>query len=334
MSDKLYEQLGSILDGTGRYKLLDPHRKAVLALPANAFKLWMAYWMFESDDREAYPKRETLEKAMGMSKPTLLKARQYLIETGWLVKVDGSAGSRYTKPSTGSWNIGIYRVDDPSGKESLPLEPDAVKNVDHDAVKNSYRPQNLTGKECYPNVASAFAVASTGTTTVSSPATDTLATPHTPCVRESLAPPITSLREKEPAPSETKPEKQHPVSTPPITAPPPTLFNCPACDLTHCKGYYVAEHIEAEHPELGQQSFEIPCTVDGCYWRTWWNKISNNEAASAAELANHLEVQHNPDSPRFAPMDVCGNEGCYTVLPRSQMAEHRLTCKKATSEAA
>jgi len=209
MTDKLYEQLGSILDGTRRYKLLDPRRKAVLALPANAFKLWMAYWMFESDDREAYPKRETLEKATGMSKPTLLTARQYLIETGWLVKVDGSAGSRYTKPSTGSWNIGIYRVDDPSGKESLPLEPDAVKKFDHDAVKNSYRSKNFTGKESYPNVASAFAVASTGTTTVTSPATDTLATQHTPCMRESLAPPKNSLREEKPEqpPTGTKPEE-------------------------------------------------------------------------------------------------------------------------------
>ena len=303
----------------------------VRTIPNAAFKVWMAYWMHESDGQEAYPEMETLVLETGISESTIRRARAELVETDWLIRLEGSAGSRYTKASSGSWNIGVYRVNDPTSvKMNDPsvkmteLEGESVKMTDH---ANFTLVSILT-----PNVASTGTSAFTGTTTVPSTAAPTLATPHTPCEREGLAPPKNSLREERPAPSEARPEEQQPVSTPPITTPPPTQaeakFQCPACDLTHRKGYHVAEHIEKEHPELGEQSFKIPCPVDGCIWRTWWNKVNDNEAAEAAKLADHLDVQHNPDSPRFAPMDACGAEGCYTVLPRSEMAEHRLQCKK------
>lgn len=317
MSDKVLEQVAAVLSGK-RVKFLDPTRKAVLALPNAAFKVWMAYWMHESDGQEAYPEMDTLVRVTGMGENTIRRARKYLLDTGWLIQLDGSAGSRYARATNGAWNIMVFRVNDPTSK----LEPSTQEMTGQNLTVPKNTPSFLE-----PNVASAFAVASTGTTTVSSPATDTLATPHTPCVRESLAPPITSLREKKPAPSETRHENQQPVKTPPITAPPPTLFNCPACDLTQRKGYQVAEHIETEHPELGQQSFEISCTVDGCYWSTWWNKVQDNKAARDADLLNHLEVQHNPGSPRYDPWETCSE--CSTVLPRRKMLTHQCSKSKA-----
>lgn len=219
MTDKVLEQVEAVLSGK-RVKFLDPTRKAVLALPNAAFKVWMAYWMHESDGQEAYPEMDTLVRVTGMGENTIRRARKYLLDTGWLIQLDGSAGSRFARATNGAWNIMVYRVNDPTSK----LEPSTQEMTGQNLTVPKNTPSFLE-----PNVASAFAVASTGTTaftgTTSSSATDTLATPHTPCVHESLAPPITSLREKEPAPSEAKPERQQPVSTPPITALPPTRFD-------------------------------------------------------------------------------------------------------------
>src|ERR1035438_9108732 len=100
-----------MLSGEGRYKLLDPHRKAVLALPPTALKLWLTYWMFESDEQEAYPSLDTLEKVTGMGRQAIINARNYLLATGWLVKLTGTAADKYTKPTRGSHNTPIYRVD-------------------------------------------------------------------------------------------------------------------------------------------------------------------------------------------------------------------------------
>jgi hypothetical protein len=171
----------------------------------------MAYWMHESDGQEAYQEMDTLVLETGVSESTIRRARNYLVETAWLIRLEGSAGSRYTKASSGAWNIGVYRVNDPTSVKLTELEGESVKMTEGvgqndrvGGVGQIDNPVKLT-----PNVASTGTAAFTGTTTVSSPATDTLATPHTPCVRERLAPPITSLREEKPEhpPTGTKPEE-------------------------------------------------------------------------------------------------------------------------------
>jgi hypothetical protein len=170
MTDKLLDKIDSMLDGTGRYKLFDPRRKAVLALPANAFKLWMTYWAFESDDQEAYPCMETLMEAMQTSEPTILRARKYLIETGWLVKVAGSAAGRYSKPTNGAWNVAIYRVNDPTAKEMIPPAKDLTVGAKDlippakDSLLYGKQGKEMTEHILLPN--GAFALASTGTTTL------------------------------------------------------------------------------------------------------------------------------------------------------------------------
>lgn len=105
-----------------------------------------------------------------------------------------------------------------------------------------------------------------------------------------------------------------PPTPPPSSAPPHVRggndvvsvaeFQCPACDYGHRYGYSVAEHIEEKHPELGQQSFPVECPQ--CTWGKAWNKVDNNRARRDAELAEHLETQHNPKSPRYDPWGACG----------------------------
>lgn len=107
------------------YKLLDPNRKTVLRLPHLAFKLWHAYWMFESDDQEAYPSLEVLEEATGMDRKTIIKWRKWLVKHGWLLVCGGTAAERYSKATQGAHKVLIYRVDDPtkdasSGEFPLP----------------------------------------------------------------------------------------------------------------------------------------------------------------------------------------------------------------------
>lgn len=87
--------------------------------------------------------------------------------------------------------------------------------------------------------------------------------------------------------------------TPPTTPPPPARWNCRVCEFDHKHASGVAEHIEKKHPELGQQSFRIDCPK--CNWGMWWNKLDDNKAVKEAELLDHLEVEHNPTSPRYAP---------------------------------
>lgn len=117
-----------------RYKFLDPTRKAVLMLPPNALKLWLAYWMFESDDRKAYPTQDTIDRVTGMSTKTIIKARAYLLAEGWLKKCSGSAADYYTKATRGAHKVGVYRVADPTGGETPPRQVDKVEFLHHDIV--------------------------------------------------------------------------------------------------------------------------------------------------------------------------------------------------------
>lgn len=124
------------------YKLLDPNRKAILKLPSGAVHLWFTFFMYENDDQRAYPAMEELMEATGMSKPTIIKHREYLLATGWLVRCKGSAADYYSKATPGSHQVWVYRVDDPTkGKETLPLST---------ATRQGSR--KLTRKEVLPKV--------------------------------------------------------------------------------------------------------------------------------------------------------------------------------------
>jgi hypothetical protein len=106
-----------------RLKILDCNRKAILALPPNALKLWLTYYMNESEWQEAWPSQSTLRAITGMSKNTLIHWQRYLKAGGWLVETGAKASDRYACATPGSHNIPVVRVDDPTkGSKIEPLE--------------------------------------------------------------------------------------------------------------------------------------------------------------------------------------------------------------------
>jgi hypothetical protein len=127
--NKQLDQIDEMLSGRGRYKLLDPNRKTLLSLPPTALKLWLTYWMFESDEQEAYPSLDRLEQVTHMDRKTILKQREYLLETGWLVKLTGTAAERYSKPTRGANTVAVYRVDDPTKGGKIPPQEQRVENL-------------------------------------------------------------------------------------------------------------------------------------------------------------------------------------------------------------
>src|ERR1035441_1617690 len=160
LTDKVFENVEAILAGK-RMKFLDPNRKAVLALPLSPFKLWHTYWSFENDAQEAYPTMDTLTSTAKMSENTIIKARKYLLKTGWLIKLTGSAALRYAKPTNGAWKIDVYRVNDPTSKAEVdePYQPRNLRSTSESAVDPIYQPQKMNPPKSAPN----GAVASTGT---------------------------------------------------------------------------------------------------------------------------------------------------------------------------
>lgn len=111
--DKSLEQIESILDGTGRYKFLDCSRTDLYDLPAGAFKLWHVIYRMESPEQEAFPSLNTLIRESRMDRKTVIKWKKYLLDTGWLITLEGSAADHYSKPSQGSHRVPVIRVDDP-----------------------------------------------------------------------------------------------------------------------------------------------------------------------------------------------------------------------------
>jgi len=110
-----------------RLKILDGNRKGVLQLPSGAVHLWFAYYMCESEGREAYPSVRTLAKLTNLDPKTVNKWQRYLLENGWLVRVGGHASDRYTKATQGSHRTPILRVDDPTkGVGNIPTASEGV----------------------------------------------------------------------------------------------------------------------------------------------------------------------------------------------------------------
>src|ERR1035437_6648559 len=112
-SEKELLQIGEWLGGERRYKLLDCDRKDILRLPSGAVHVWLALWMHSSMDEEIYVSLTALENATGLDRKTIIKWRDWLLEKGWLLQLEGSAAERYSKPSPGSSQVLIYRVNDP-----------------------------------------------------------------------------------------------------------------------------------------------------------------------------------------------------------------------------
>jgi hypothetical protein len=226
MTDKVLETVEAVLAGK-RMKFLDPNRKALLKLPPPALNVWMAYWMFENDAQEAYPTMATLMDITDTSENTIRKWRDYMVKKGWMIKLTGSAALRYIKPTNGSWNISVYRVNDPTSKlEGSTAELDGSnREVPQEMTSHSLTGQDMTVPNAAPNGASTGTSAFTGTT----PVTDAASLAPTPTGEKNNA--LSSLRSEEPQ----KPEKQKPQ------------FKCPACECSFRKESGLLDHVETEH---------------------------------------------------------------------------------------
>jgi hypothetical protein len=117
MTDKQLAQIEEWLQGQKRYKLLDTERKDILKLKGAKLQVWLAQHMSESDDQESWLSLSTLQSLTGLSEPTVIGARQWLLANSWMRDTGGVAADKYTKPSRGSHKVRVLSVDAP--KESL-----------------------------------------------------------------------------------------------------------------------------------------------------------------------------------------------------------------------
>ena len=147
--DKSLEQIESILDGTGRFKLFDVDRLEILkALSGNEFKLWMLHWCYEQTKQESWLSLSTMMRLTNLSKNTVIDAHQRTEETGWLIPTGETAADKWDKPTRGAHMIKVYRVDDGSKSGGATIAPD------NEVVQTLYHPKNA------PNVVIASVVVS------------------------------------------------------------------------------------------------------------------------------------------------------------------------------
>jgi len=97
-----------------RCKVLDCDRKAVLALPDGALKVWLCLWMNENAIQQSYMSNSTIMKQTGQTEPTVSKWKQWLLDNGWAKETGETAADMYTRPTRGSHAVKVIRVDDPT----------------------------------------------------------------------------------------------------------------------------------------------------------------------------------------------------------------------------
>lgn len=110
-----------------RIAILDKNRKALLTLPDGALKLWMTYWMNEDEWQESFVSQTEIQTQTGQSRPTVTKWTDYLVRHGWLLDTGKSAFDKLLAlgrtPSANSKQVPVYKVDDPTPKNSFGVHP-------------------------------------------------------------------------------------------------------------------------------------------------------------------------------------------------------------------
>jgi len=326
-------------------KLLDPNRKAFLHLPNSALRVWVAFWVYESDDQEAYPSLKRLAEATGLSRTTIIRWRDYLLKTGWLLRLTGYAASRYSKPTRGSHTVAVYRVNDPTKDKGFnnctlikvkkgaiiePLADDEVKGCKiftpqkldtrfipvsmslplSEAVSEAVTsPTSASADGSDPSLRDSLTTTSKAKTKTKTPASGIPATPveakakHSPKydapfpydfntwsqvdrTRWSMEHSVS--RSTDPVPSIPSERR----ASPPNSAPPPTggTHTCPACDYTARHRYNLADHVEAQHPEL-PSLWLGPIQCPHCQWKKFYLDNNSKERYEVV-LAEHIIEQH------------------------------------------
>jgi|SRR5579864_26242 len=107
--------------------ILDRSRKAILALPNAAFKLWMCYWMNEDYEKESFVSQPEIRIQTTMGITSIVHWTQWLVRHGWLVPTGKTAYDKLVAmgriPSDNSKQVKVYRVDDPTSKSERVSPP-------------------------------------------------------------------------------------------------------------------------------------------------------------------------------------------------------------------
>ena len=149
MNEKELNLMDEALSGKRRVKLFDIDRLEILcALSGNELKVWFLHWCYERAGRESWLSLSTIMAALDLTKPTVIAAHKRLEETGWLVPTGQFAASKHSKPTRGSYQIKVYRVDDPISKESLPAKGGSGK----ESLPEDQSGKKFCGKKSLPKV--------------------------------------------------------------------------------------------------------------------------------------------------------------------------------------
>ena len=101
-----------------RLTVLDCSRKAILALPNAAFKLWMCYWMNEDDEQESFVSQPEIRIQTTMGITSIVHWTQWLVRHGWLVPTGKTA-----------YDIGVIVLLDEAADTLEPLATTVASDV-------------------------------------------------------------------------------------------------------------------------------------------------------------------------------------------------------------
>jgi len=91
---------------TKPFKMIDCTRKEFLAMPPNALKIWLYYYLREGAERKAWGSEENICEVTRMNRDTMRKWRGWLEDNGWL-KLIG-----HRDEESGDFAVPVYRVDE------------------------------------------------------------------------------------------------------------------------------------------------------------------------------------------------------------------------------
>jgi hypothetical protein len=116
-----------------RLKILDCNRKAVLGVPDSPFKLWMTYYTNEDDEQESWMSIKEIMAQTKMGRRNIIRSTQYLLSHKWLIDTGRTAADKWIAmgktPTVGSYQIKVYRVDDPTKGLVTNQTPDAEMSL-------------------------------------------------------------------------------------------------------------------------------------------------------------------------------------------------------------
>jgi hypothetical protein len=96
-------------------------RDDIFSIPDKAFKIWMYHYKCEQADRKSWPSSETVADKCNLNRKTVFKYRQWLLDNGWLKKIDKKKGSH------GQFSVPVFQVTRGTVYRSVVLPPNGTR---------------------------------------------------------------------------------------------------------------------------------------------------------------------------------------------------------------